>query len=219
MNDPSLRLALLERQYHEYLVHRDAAGFQRKVADNYTSATLERLLAAGPRLTRRAAAMALGLVGGYDSNAALGRALHDEDRGVRLLAENALRAVWCRDGTPAQQQQLADVIQLNATQQCAAAIGRASDLIARAPLIAEAWNQRAIAYYGCSRYAESTQDCRETLRLNPFHFGAAAGLGQCYLQLGNPQEALACFRRALEINPVLEGIRANVAALERKLKG
>ena len=219
MNDPSLRLALLERQYHEYLVHRDAAGFERKVARHYAPATLERLLVAGPRLTRRAAAMALGLVGRYDSNMALGRALHDEDRGVRLLAESSLRNVWCRDGSPAQQQQLAEVIRLNSTQQCQAAIAQASDLIASAPTLAEGWNQRAIAYYACSRYVESLHDCREALRLNAFHFGAAAGLGQCHLQLGDQRAALECFRRALQINPVLEGIRANVSALERKLKG
>jgi len=70
-------------------------------------ATLERLLAP----TRRAAAvapaaLALGYVGNYESNAALGRALQDLDRGVRTMAENSLRAVWCRAGTASQQQLL-----------------------------------------------------------------------------------------------------------------
>jgi len=45
-----------------------------------------------------------------------------------------------------------------------------------------------------------------------------AGLGQCYLQLGNQLWALESFRRALELNPDLEGIRAQVNALERRLK-
>ena len=42
--------------------------------------------------------MALGFVGDFSQNAALGRALHDRDRGVRLLADNGIRQLWRRDG-------------------------------------------------------------------------------------------------------------------------
>ena len=38
------------------------------------------------------------------------------------------------------------------------------------------------------------------------------------MQLGNHKEALVCFRRALRLNPSLEGIRANVITLQRLLK-
>jgi tetratricopeptide (TPR) repeat protein len=96
-----------------------------------------------------------------------------------------------------------------------AAIARAAELLDDAPWFAEAWNQRAIGYYGCGLFHESIADCHQALDINPYHYGAAAGIGQCYLQLGRPRLALECFRRALRLNPNLEGIRAHVTALER----
>jgi cytochrome c-type biogenesis protein CcmH/NrfG len=44
-------------------------------------------------------------------------------------------------------------------------------------------------------------------------------MGQCYLQLGNYDAALESFRRALRLNPNLEGVRASVTYLERARKG
>jgi cytochrome c-type biogenesis protein CcmH/NrfG len=43
-------------------------------------------------------------------------------------------------------------------------------------------------------------------------------MGQCYLQLGDRAAALEAFRRALKLNPNLEGVRATVTYLERALK-
>ena len=51
--------------------------------------------------------------------AVLDRALTDRDRGVRTLAENGIRALWCRAGNDAQRQQLAIVIRTNAAGQYA----------------------------------------------------------------------------------------------------
>ncbi len=164
-----------------------------------------------------AAALALGLIGGYDSNGALGRALTDSDRGVRTLAEDGIRSVWCRAGSTAQQQRLNAIIRLNAKKQFTTAVARATDLLREAPWYAEAYNQRAVAHFGLRHFVESIGDCREALELNPYHFGAAAGMGQCYLQLGNAASALECFRRALRLNPGLEGVRASVQHLERTL--
>jgi hypothetical protein len=46
-------------------------------------------------------------------------------------------------------------------------------------------------------------------------FGAAAGMGQCYLKMGGQVMALEAFRRALRINPNLDGVfpPANAAYL------
>jgi tetratricopeptide (TPR) repeat protein len=208
----------LARYYHDYLVDQDSAAFIRRVNKLYLPGTLERLAANPMREIRRAAVLALGFLGGYESNAVLGRALQDEDRGVRLAAENGIRAVWCRDGNESQQQMLAAVIRLNSTQQFKEAAQRASDLIEQAPAFAEAWNQRAIAYYSLGEYHHAIRDCREALEINPYHFGAAAGMGQCYVHLNDQRSALECFRRALRLNPNLEGVRANVVHLERILK-
>jgi tetratricopeptide (TPR) repeat protein len=98
------------------------------------------------------------------------------------------------------------------------ALRQSDELLAEAPWYAEAWNQRAIAHYQLEQFEESIGDCHQALELNPYHFGAAAGMGQCYVHMGDYTAALECFRRALKLNPNLEGIRASVNYLERTLK-
>jgi tetratricopeptide (TPR) repeat protein len=162
--------------------------------------------------------LALGQLSDYASNAALGRALHDEDRGVRMLAEGAIGRLWCRVGTPQERKRLEKLVALNAARRFIEATSEATKAIDRAPHLAECWNQRAVALFAQGRYGESVRDCDRTLELNPYHFGAAAGMGQCYLKLNNRRAALECFRRALRLNPNLEGIRAHVLYLQRTLK-
>jgi len=217
MSDAAPRTPYLESLYQWYLDDTDAATFISRVSAAYGVGTLERLAVCGGRSARRAAVLALGSLADYESNAVLGRALNDEDRGVRVLAENGLRSLWCRAGNDSQRRRLRRVVRANSARRYHEAMVRATELIAEAPWFAEAWNQRAIAYFGSGRYAESTEDCKQALEVNPYHFGAAAGMGQCYLQLGRPRLALESFRRALKLNPDLEGVRANVVALERSM--
>ena len=212
------RTPILNRLYQLYLVDQDKATFIHKVARRYSVATLERLAASGGRMTRRAAVLAIGHLGEYPSNTAMGRALLDSDRGVRVLADTAIRLLWCRWGNLDQRRRLKLIIRMNGAGKHEEAIQRSSQLLANAPLFAEGWNQRAVAYFGLGRYAESIRDCRQTLKLNAYHFGAAAGLGQCYMQLNEREAALRCFQRALNLNPGLEGVRAHVVYLERALK-
>ena len=189
------------------------------LSQHYTTGTLERLAEYGDRVRRRAATLALGLVADFRSNAVLGRRLIDRDRGVRLLADAAIREVWCRDGTAADQRQVRQVMRRIAAGQCALAIEEASALIDTAPWFAEAWNQRAIAYFQTGKFHRSANDCHQTLEMNPYHFAAAVGMGHCYLEMSDGFAALDCFRRALALNPGLEGVRAQVACLQRKGDG
>jgi tetratricopeptide (TPR) repeat protein len=84
--------------------------------------------------------------------------------------------------------------------------------------MAEAWNQRALALFSLRRYRESIEDCEQALELNAYHFGAATGMAQCHMHLGERPKALECFRRALGFNPNLEGVRAHVHYLQRTLE-
>lgn len=215
----STRTAILEQFYQHYLIDQDSAFFIKQLARKYSIGTLERLaLSASRRELRRAAVLALGYVGSFPSNHVLGLAMNDEDRGVRLAAENGIRSVWTRDGNDSQRQLLGIVMRLIAAKQFAEAIDRATELIEAAPWFAEAWNQRAIAHYSLGEYDASIIDCHEALEINPYHFAAASGMAQCYLQLDDRMRALESFRRALKLNPNMEGIRANIVHLERALE-
>jgi tetratricopeptide (TPR) repeat protein len=209
----------LERLYHRYLETERTAEFIQAVSRRYLVSTLERLAWGGRHATRRASIMALGFLGNYGQNATLGRALHDRDRGVRLLADNGIRQLWRRDGSIGQQQHLARVIRLNNNEQYGEAIADATALIDEAPWFAEAWNQRAIGYFAKRQFEEAANDCHQTLELNAYHYGAAVGMAHCYLQLDEPFAALENFQRALRLNPDLEDVRGQIEAIQRALEG
>lgn len=212
------RTPLLHELYHQYLVDQNSETFRVAVARRYTIGTLERLSGAGDRMARRASILALGALGDYSSNSAMGRALQDADRGVRILADNAIRQLWHRAGTPRQRKRLDAAVRLNGARRFQETVDETTRLIAEAPSLAEAWNQRALALFSLGRFAESISDCIQTLEINPYHFGAATGMAQCYMQTGNRAKALESFRRALKLNPSLEGVRAHVLYLQRTLK-
>jgi tetratricopeptide (TPR) repeat protein len=179
---------------------------------------LERLAEYGGTLSRRGAVLALGFLGLYESNSVLGRTLRDGDQTVSMLAENAIREVWCRDGSETQRQGLGIVIRLNNSFRFGEAVELATELIAEAPRFAELWNQRAIAHYRLEDYEEAANDCQQTLELNPFHFNAAVGMAHCYLELGEGYAALECFRRAVDLNPRLDAVREQIEFLQRALE-
>ena len=114
--------------------------------------TLQRLASHPRREIRRAAVLALGCLGDYESNATLGAALLDEDRTVRILAENSIRQVWTRAAGDKDRIQLDTIIRLNAARQFDKVVRMASDLIKRVPAFAEAWNQRAYAHHALGHY-------------------------------------------------------------------
>src|SRR5688572_24266738 len=192
--------------------------FTKRVARRYACATLERLVTVGDYTTRRAAVLSLSLLGDYSSNAVLGRALADRDRGVRTIAETGIRELWCRVGSRDQRATLRTVVDLNDDRRFAEAAELATELIHSSPWIAEAWCQRGTAHYHLGQYDAAIRDCHQALEINPYHFTAAAGMGQCYLLQDNPVAALEAFRRALRLNPGLEEVRAQVVRLQRSLK-
>lgn len=212
------RQPVLNLIFQRYLQEEQTARFVADVSQRYTIGTLERLAELGDRITRRAATMALGFLGTYTSNQVLGRRMSDRDRGVRLLAENAIRDLWFRDGSDRQQKTLAAIARMNRSDQHLEAVREATFLIEEAPWFAEAWNQRGIGYFHLGRYLDSANDCHQTLELNPYHYAAAVGMGMSYLELEDLRAALDCFRRALKLNPDLEDVRTRVVLLKQSLK-
>lgn len=219
MNTDRLHGPVLVAYYKRYLTDQDSASFVEEVSRRYTCSTLERLVVIGDHVTRRAAVLAISCLGDYSSNAVLGRALVDRDRGVRTIADTGIRDLWHRAGTRQQRRLLKAIIRLNRAQRCEEAVHSSTRLIHSSPEIAEAWYQRGTAYYHLEQYDAAIRDCQQALEINPYHFTAAAGIGQCYLLQDNPVAALEAFRRALRLNPGMEEVRVKVIQLQRSLKG
>jgi tetratricopeptide (TPR) repeat protein len=211
------RRCLIATWYARLRRRGDIEGFVRRVGHRYTLATLERLAQSGEIYARRGAVLAIGHIGTYRSNSVLGVSLVDHDRGVRVLADEAIRKLWGRIGSPEQQQLLRAVADLNRSGLPDEAIEESSRLIGELPWCAEAWHQRGLARYEMGHFELALGDFQQALAINAFHFAAAEAVGLSLLQLGRPQAALESLRRAVRLNPGLEKARCHIARLQRLL--
>ena len=189
--------------------------FKQKVAARYMEGTLHRLLQSSDARTRRATVLALGLAGTMKlSNAVLARTLHDDDCGVRQLAADALWSMWFRADTDEHNRDLQRLVELRDRKKKRAGL---DTLIEKAPQFAEGYNQRAILHFQTKQWQQAIADCEKVLKLNPYHFAAAAGMGRSYLELGKNRAALKAFRHALRINPGMDEVKEAIRALESAL--
>jgi tetratricopeptide (TPR) repeat protein len=195
-------------------------------------------LAAGPlraqqELTREAALAALespdavergrGIVGlaragGMADTPALVARLRDPHPELRGLAEQALWIVWSRSGDPGVDALFDQGMDEMAEGKLAEAIATFSRIVGMKSDFAEGWNKRATLYFMAGDLQRSLADCAEVVKRNPSHFGALAGYGQIYLQLGEYEKARDYFRRALEVNPNLDGVEFNLRLLEKAIE-
>lgn len=143
--------------------------------------------------------------------------LRDDNLLVRDYAEQGLWALWSRSGDAAIDRLMARGVEAMEAQDYKAAIATFGEIIRRKPEFAEGWNKRATVYYLAGEDQKSIADCAEVLKRNPRHFGALSGLGLIYTRLERYQEALAWFRKALDVNPNMVGVEMNMKNIERLL--
>jgi tetratricopeptide (TPR) repeat protein len=168
----------------------------------------------------RAAGVAWIARNGAEADAApLYERLRDENPMVRSYAEQALWMLWSRSGDEALDRLLERGVDEMQSGRHVEAIATFSEVIRRNPAFAEGWNKRATALYLSGEYQRSLADCAEVIKRNPRHFGALSGAGLNHLELEEQRQALGWFRRALEVNPNMGSIDAEVRRLEELLRG
>lgn len=190
---------------------RSLEEFKLKVTARYSEGTLQRLLHSSDTLSRRAAVLALGMIGSMTSNKPVASLLRDSDPIVRQLASDAMWALWFRADSEENNLELQKAIRVGQPGKVLASL---EALIQKSPRFAEAFNQRAIIHFRLGDYQKSIADCERVLKLNPLHFGALAGMGQCFMKLHKPRQALKAFRSAFRINPGLDGVEHTIRTLE-----
>jgi len=87
------------------------------------------------------------------------------------------------------------------------------------PDYVEAWSRRATLHFARRELGRAITDIENVLRLEPRHFGAMVGLGMMLQQLGEEKQALAVFRRAIEVNPHIERVPQIIQRLQPKVDG
>jgi tetratricopeptide (TPR) repeat protein len=149
----------------------------------------------------------------------LARMLKDPDALVNQLAEHALWSVWFRLGKEEANHHVCRGSQAIGRGEHEHAVSHFNQALRIDPAFAEAYNQRALAYYLMERFEESIADCHRTIKRMPCHFGAWAGLGHCHAHLGRFDEALSAYEKALQINPHLESLQPSINELKKRLSG
>jgi tetratricopeptide (TPR) repeat protein len=160
---------------------------------------------------RRAEAIAWIAEHGLPSDeAALRLRLKDENPFVRRYAEEALWVLWSRSGDDAIDALMETGVAQMQTRQFSAAIATFSEVIRRKPAFAEGWNKRATVLFLAGELKKSLADCDEVMKRNPNHFGALAGYGQIYFQLEQYERSIEYWKRALKVNPNMEGVEKGI---------
>ena len=174
---------------------------------------------AQPGATTRLAAVdrlaEIGLIA--DADRVLER-LSDTDPRVRSAAAAAVWQIWGRSGDPKIDKLFARGIEQMQASALGDALATFNEVVRRRPAFAEGWNKRATIYFLLGENEKSLKDCVEVFKRNPNHFGALSGAGQIHLQLGNMRRALELFRRAVEVNPNLDGPAQMIPLLEQHLR-
>lgn len=88
-----------------------------------------------------------------------------------------------------------------------------------APGYAEGWHARASLQREMNDDSGAMVSLGRVILLNPRQFAALYELGSMLEDYGNKAGALKLYRRALDINPQLEGARRHIEALTRDVQG
>jgi tetratricopeptide (TPR) repeat protein len=145
--------------------------------------------------------------------------LKGAEEGPSHKVEREIWNEWSKSGSPAMDlllQRGRDAMEAGDTT---LAIEHFTALIDHAPDFAEGWNARATAYYQAGLFGPSISDIAHVLSLNPRHFGALAGLGAIYEELGKPKKALEVYQAALAIHPHFGSVSEAVKRLEKAAAG
>ncbi len=218
MTSPLVRTTRLATAYRRYLSSADAPRYAAEVNEFYSTSTMTMLLSRGDVELRRAAALALGMLGDQSAIEPLGRSLCDPDRGVRLAADDSFRALLVRDAAPLHHQQLLRVMHLNDGAEYADALAPSMILVDHAPLYSEAHHQLAICWHGLDNFYQAEAAYIACLWHCRYHYPAWQGLSRCRLMLGNTGGALEALERCCEICPDLESARLQIRALRRRMR-
>ena len=218
MTSPLVYTTRLTVAYRRYLASANSPEFASEVDQYYSASTLASLLRRGDVEMRRAAALALGMLGDHEAIEALGHSLSDSDRGVRLASDDSFRALLVRDAAPRHHQQLLQVMHLNDGGEYAAALAPTMILVDQSPRYSEAYHQLAICWQGLDDSEQAEMAYRSCLWHCRYHYLAWQGLARSRMMQGNYTGAIVALRRCIEICPDVENARVQIRVLERRLR-
>ena len=127
--------------------------------------------------------------------------------------EDAIGRVWLQSGSPSIDILMSRGLEAYDAKDYDRAMFYFNEVVVLEPAFAEGWHKRATVFYVQDNFSRALADLEQVLRLEPRQFVAMGGLALMLEQLGDKQGALEVFRRALTLNPWLDG----AAQIEKSL--
>jgi tetratricopeptide (TPR) repeat protein len=131
--------------------------------------------------------------------------------------QDGIWQIWLMTGHPLLDKHLESGMRALAAGDFTLAIQEFTVLVETSPEYAEGWNKRATAYYLRGEYRASLEDVRQTLRLEPRHFGALSGRATMLLHLGDTAGALRTLQALERLCPNWPGLQSRLRDLRDKL--
>jgi tetratricopeptide (TPR) repeat protein len=163
--------------------------------------------------------LAAGAMAQDDTLDPLFEALKEAEQPAATEIENRIWEEWSKSGSASMDLLLERGREALAAGEIDIAIEHFSALVDHAPEFAEGYNSRATAYFQEGEYGLALEDIRQTLALNPRHFGAMSGLAMILEEIGEEDGALEAWRAVEALNPSREGVREAIERLERQVEG
>lgn len=141
----------------------------------------------------------------------------EPERVMRI--EDQISTEWSKSGSPAM-----DLLLMRGEEALEAgmpdvAADHLTALIDHAPDFAEGYYARATAYYDLGLIGPAIDDLRQTLVLEPRHFGAMAGFAVILEEVGRPEDALTVWREVEKITPNNPDVQMQLERLALQLEG
>lgn len=150
---------------------------------------------------------------------ALFEGLKTADESAATQIEQRIYEIWSKSGSEAMDLLLDRGRTALNDGDATLAVEHFSALIDHAPGFAEGYNARATAFFQKGQYGLSLNDIRQTLALNPRHFGAISGLALILEEMGQQDDAYAAWKEVEKLNPHQRGLDEALLRLERFVEG
>jgi tetratricopeptide (TPR) repeat protein len=148
-----------------------------------------------------------------------GKLANSQDQSSAKTLEQQIWQTWLQSGSDSVDLLMTRAMESMAQDDYETAEHLLSSIVDIKPGYAEAWNKRAMLYFVQDKYEQAIVDLEQTLRLEPRHFSALAGLGKIFEEYGQKKKALEVYRKALEIHPYLEGVTKEIERLSPEVEG